>query len=259
MDRIIQQILMIKYFFRIDDVAPNMNWDNFNKAIEVFEQNNIKPLIAVIPDVRDLKLLSYPTNNNFWPTVRKLHDNGWIIAQHGYQHLAKGDGGVLQIHKSGEFGGLALKEQEITISAGRKIMETQTIIPDVFVAPRHSFDKNTIRALKQNNFHFISDGIALWPFQKWGLVWLPQILWRPRKGMFGLVTVALHTNTMNSGDFINLEKFIEKNHQKIGNFSELMEWHKNAGVLKKSVFFFINQMFKIFWRAIFILKYGLPR
>lgn len=246
---------LAKYFFRLDDIAPNMNWDNFNMALEIFNQNNVKPIIAVIPDVRDLKLLSYPIDSNFWQIIRKLHDNGWIIAQHGYQHLAKGDGGVLQIHKSGEFGGLGFKEQEIMISAGKKIMETQTIIPDVFVAPRHSFDKNTIRALKQNNFHFISDGIALWPFKKRDIVWLPQILWRPRKGMFGLVTVALHTNTMNSEDFINLEKFIEKNRQKIGNFSELMEWYQKSGFIKKFALFFINQIFKVFWYLIFYFKF----
>ena len=246
---------MIKYFFRLDDIAPNMNWDNFNSALEIFKRNNIKPLIAVIPDVKDPKLLNYPINQNFWSIVKELKGNGWIIAQHGYQHLIRGKGGVLQIHKSGEFGGLGFEEQEIMIKAGRKIMEAQAIIPDVFVAPRHSFDKNTLKALKQNGFHFVSDGIALWPFKKWNLVWLPQILWRPRKGMFGLVTVALHTNTMNQEDFKNLEKFIEKNRKNIGDFSELMEWHKKSGFIKKILSFFINQLFKVFWYSVFYLKF----
>ena len=246
---------MIKYFFRLDDIAPNMNWDNFNSALEIFKRNNIKPLIAVIPDVKDPKLLNYPINQNFWSIVKELKGNGWIIAQHGYQHLVGGEGGVLQIHKSGEFGGLSLEKQEIMINVGRKIMEAQTITPDVFVAPRHSFDKNTLKALKQNNFHFISDGIALWPFKKWDLVWLPQILWRPRKGMFGLVTAALHTNTMNQEDFKNLEKFMEKNRKNIGDFLELMEWHKKSGFIKKFLLFFINQVFKIFWYSVFYLKF----
>ena len=246
---------MIKYFFRLDDIASNMNWDNFNSALEIFKRNNIKPLIAVIPDVKDPKLLNYPINQNFWSIVKELKGNGWIIAQHGYQHLVGGEGGVLQIHKSGEFGGLSLEKQEIMIKGGWKIMEAQTITPDVFVAPRHSFDKNTLKALKQNNFHFISDGIALWPFKKWDLVWLPQILWRPRKGMFGLVTAALHTNTMNQEDFKNLEKFMEKNRKNIGDFLELMEWHKKSGFIKKFLLFFINQVFKIFWYSVFYLKF----
>lgn len=250
---------MIKFFFRLDDIAPNMDWDNFNRALEIFKQNNIKPLIAVIPDTKDPKLLGYPTNYNFWSIIKELQSNGWTIAQHGYQHLAKGDGGVLQIHKNGEFGRLDFKDQEVMISAGKKNMEAQTIIPDVFVAPRHSFDKNTIKALKQNNFHFISDGIALWPFKKWGLIWLPQILWRPRKGMFGLVTIALHTNTMNRDDFRNLEKFIETNRKKISDFSELIRWYNRQNFIIKILTFLVNQPFKIFWYLVFRIKHELSR
>lgn len=250
---------MIKYFFRLDDISPNMNWDNFNLAAEIFKRNNIKPLIAVIPEIKDPRLLNYPINANFWKVVKELQGNGWTIAQHGYQHLAGGNGGVLKIHKSGEFGGLGLKEQEIMISVGKKIMEAQEFNPDVFVAPRHSFDKNTLKALSQNNFHFISDGIALWPFKKWGLVWLPQILWRPRKGMFGLVTVALHTNTMNGDDIKNIEKFIEKNRDKIGDFKELMEWRGRAGFFKKFFTRFISLPFKIFWKAVFLFKHGISK
>lgn len=248
-----------RYFFRIDDVAPNMNWESFNLTIKIFRQHNIKPLIAVIPDIKDPKLLNYPVNQNFWQVIKELQNNGWIIAQHGYQHLSKGGGGVLKIHKSGEFGGLGFEEQKNMISAGKKIMEAQNIISDIFVAPRHSFDKNTIKALKQNNFHFISDGIALWPFKKWGLVWLPQILWRPRRGMAGMITAAIHTNTMSGDDIANLEKFMGKNRNKIGDFKELMEWYDKAGFFRKFSTPLINWPFKIFWRVIFLFKHGLPK
>ena len=73
--------------------------------------------------------------------------------------------------------------------------------------------------------------------------------------MFGLVTAALHTNTMNQEDFKNLEKFMEKNRKNIGDFSELMEWHKKSGFIKKFLLFFINQVFKIFWYSVFYLKF----
>ena len=199
---------MARIFFRLDDITPNMNWDKFNFIVSLFGRYNIKPLLAVIPDNKDSELLRYPIDLDFWRIIKELSQDGWVIAQHGYQHLAKGDGGVLSIHKNGEFGGLSFESQEAMIISGRKIMEAQTVSSDVFVAPRHSFDKKTIRALKQNGFHFISDGIALWPFKKFDIVWLPQITWRPRKFPLGLLTFALHHNTMNEADFSELEKFV---------------------------------------------------
>ncbi len=250
---------MVKYFFRLDDIAPNMNWNNFNLVAEIFKNNSVKPLVAVIPDVKDPKLLSYSFNPDFWQFVTELKNSGWIIAQHGYQHLSKGSGGVLKIHKSGEFAGQSLEDQKTMVNVGRKIMEAKNIVPDVFVAPRHSFDRGTLKALKENNFQFISDGISLWPFKKWGLVWLPQILWRPRQGMIGMITVALHTNTMSRGDIINLEKFVEKNRGKIGDFRELMEWYNRQSIAVKFLTFIVNLPFKIFWRVIFLFKHGISK
>lgn len=250
---------MIKYFFRLDDIAPNMNWSNFYLVMEIFKRYNIKPLIAVIPDVQDPKLKGYQIERDFWPFIKKLNDDGWTVAQHGYQHLSNGSGGILRIHKSGEFGGVSFESQLEMISSGRKIMEEKSISPEIFVAPRHSFDENTIKALKQNNFNFISDGIALWPFKKHNIIWLPQILWRPRKWMFGLITVALHTNTMSINDIGSIENFIKNNRDKIGNFRELRNWYGNSGFLKKFFTFFISWPFRIFWRVIFLFKHGISK
>lgn len=246
---------MARYFFRLDDIAPNMNWENFYWLREIFKQHNIRPLLAVIPDNQDLELLKYPGNPDFWGIINELYHDGWIIAQHGYQHLYKTqNGGILDINFRGEFAGLDFQAQTYQISAGKQILKGKITDPEIFVAPSHSFDKNTIKALAQNSFRCVSDGIALYPFKKWGLIWLPQIFWRPRKFTVGLITIALHPNTMNREDLENLQNFIEKNRQKIGNFRELMEWRVNAGFFKKFFVFFINQVFKVMWRAVFKLK-----
>ncbi len=250
---------MAKYFFRLDDIAPNMNWGNFNKLVDIFNRWKIKPLLAVIPDVKDPKLLVWPDNQDFWNIVGKLSGNGWITGQHGYEHLAGGNSGILQIHNSGEFGGLDFESQKSMIASGKEIIQRNGINPEIFIAPRHSFDKNTIKALKTSKFDFISDGIALYPFRKWGIIWLPQILWRPRKGLFGMITVALHLNTMVEKDFENLEKFIEKNQKKIGNFPELTEWYAQSNPIKKMITFFINQAFKIVWWPVFWTKFRISK
>ncbi len=249
----------MKYFFRLDDIAPNMNWENFNKVKKIFGQYQIKPLIAVIPDVQDPKLLNWEDNKNFWSIINELLSDDWIIGQHGYRHLSGGDGGVLHIHKSGEFGGLSFDEQTKMIRFGKEIMLKNNLSPDVFVAPRHSFDYGTIGALKDNNFCYISDGIGLYPFKKKGVIWLPQILWRPRWWLFGMITVALHPNTMTDNDLDNLEKFIKKNRNKIGNFSELVNWYSRADIFIKFFTFFINQTFKIIWWPVFWTKFRISK
>ncbi len=250
---------MSRYFFRLDNIAPNMDWDKFNFIISVFRRYNIKPLLAVIPDNKDPKLLKYPANSDFWRIIKELNQDGWTIAQHGFEHLYKtGNGGVLKINKKGEFAGLDFKTQKAMITDGMRIIKDRlSSVSEIFVAPGHSFDKNTAMALKIEDFKYISDGIGLYPFKKWGLIWLPQILWRPRKVWLGFITVALHPNTMTDGDFNNLEEFIEKNPEKIGNFSELMNWYSRAGVLKKFFAFFVNLIFKPIWQMAFKLKHGL--
>jgi len=251
---------MAKIYFRLDDIALNMDWNKFNFVVSLFKRHNIKPLLAIIPENRDPELLKYPANADFWKIIKELAQNGWMIAQHGYRHIYEtNSGGILNINKKGEFAGLNLEKQKSMISAGKEIIKSKFLESEVFVAPGHSFDKNTAAVLKISNFRYLSDGIALYPFKKWGLVWLPQVLWWPRKIWLGFITVAFHPNTMTDEDFNNLEEFIEKNPEKIGSFLELMNWYSRAGVFKRFFAFFVNLIFKPIWQMAFKLKYGLSR
>lgn len=247
---------MAKYFFRLDDIAPNMNWENFYWLRELFKRHDVRPLLAVIPDNQDPELLKYPGNPDFWGIINELYHNGWIIAQHGYRHLYKTkDGGILNINPRSEFAGLDFQIQNYQVSAGKQILKEKSIDQEIFVAPSHSFDKNTVQALLQNGFHYISDGIALYPFKKRELIWLPQILWRPRKFVVGMITITVHPNTMSREDLVGLQNFIEKNRNKIGDFSELMRWHSKSNFIKRFFAFWANQFFRIFWKIIFNFKF----
>ena len=76
------------YIFRLDDIAPNMNWQMLNRVKKLFNQHNVKPIIGVIPKNEDKELKSYPLCPfNFWTEIKNLKEQGWEIAMHGYEHL----------------------------------------------------------------------------------------------------------------------------------------------------------------------------
>ena len=77
-----------------------------------------------------------------------------------------------------------------------------------FFAPSHTFDQNTLSALKNETpIRIISDTIAM--FIKEGVFWfIPQqsgvVRWLPYK----TVSVCYHPNTTKDDDYIRLESFI---------------------------------------------------
>ena len=79
------------FVIRLDDVAENMKWEFMDKMETLFDDYNIKPVLGVIPDNKNLELLSYPKkNNNFWDQVRLWEKKGWEIGMHGTNHVYDG-------------------------------------------------------------------------------------------------------------------------------------------------------------------------
>ena len=44
---------MRKILIRFDDICPTMNFEEFDKAIDLMDELDIKPLIGVIPKCED--------------------------------------------------------------------------------------------------------------------------------------------------------------------------------------------------------------
>ena len=168
---------------------------------------------------------------------------------HGYQHkYVNKSGGLLKIHQGSEFAQLPYDVQLEKIKKGKEILEKNGIKTDIFIAPGHSFDKNTIKALKSEGFKYLSDGIALWPFEKYKMIWIPQIAWKPHRIPFGIITFCLHPNNLSEKDFSKIEKFIQENKKEIVNFWWAINWFKNQSEIKKTFFLFVNIPFQIIWR-----------
>lgn len=217
---------------RLDDIAPDMNWDNFWKMKKILDDAKIRPLVGVIPDNRDSLISMGPPQDNFFEIVRKLQKEGWIISQHGYQHVYEtSDKGVLKINPFSEFAGLPYEKQLNKIKKGRENLEKQGIETDIFMAPGHTFDKNTLRALKECGFSYITDGYYSQNYKYKGLTFLPCKNTCSGKG---LDTLCIHTNSMQENDFTKLEEEIRTHRERYMDFSVLMREpavKKNAKVI----------------------------
>lgn len=197
--------------FRLDDVVPKMDWQKFDLFRELFNKYKICPLIGVVPDNQDEQLNVGNNNSFFWELLRSLKKDGWLLAQHGYKHVySTQNSGLLGINAKSEFAGLSYKEQWGKINRGKNILQEQGLVSDIWMAPAHSFDVITLRALVDSGFKFISDGYSLFPYTKNGLKFIPCQFSFPRNLFFyGIGTVCIHPNTASLDYIKKLELFLE--------------------------------------------------
>lgn len=232
-----------KYIYRLDDITPNMNWEQFWKFINIFRENNIVPILGVVPDNQDHMLFVEESKLDFWSIIKDLQDKKIAeIAQHGYQHklFHTKEKGLMGIDNNflTEFAGLPYEDQLRMLEAGRNILRDNGIYTDIWMAPCHSFDSTTLRALKQLGFKAVSDGIALYPNTVWNLIFVPQQIWAPRYFPFGIFTICLHINNSNEKLFKEVEKHV-KSRAAIISFSEAREYSIS------NIHVFVNKMFQI--------------
>lgn len=203
---------MPRYIIRLDDACEKRDIDKWNRMEELLDKYNVKPLVGIIPHCEDLMMDQYMVDLAFWDRVDSWINKGWIIALHGYNHVyGTFEGGLNPIQERSEFAGEPLDVQKQKIRDGVTVMRAHGIDPLVFFAPSHTFDENTIEALKcESNIRIISDTIANRPYCKYGITFVPQQAGTVRKLPFNTVTFCYHPNTMNDDDFEKLDRFLSK-------------------------------------------------
>lgn len=191
-----------RYMLRFDDICPTMNWATWEAIESHLVLFNVKPILAVIPDNRDPKLMVDPPRADFWNRVRRWQEMGWTIALHGYQHVyVNQNAGMLRLTPQSEFAGLSYDEQKAKLEQGLAIFKEQGVRADAWVAPSHSFDRTTVKILAELGISVISDGLWAWPFtSKDHMVWVPQQLWGFRPRGRGIWTICNHHNNWTGRD-----------------------------------------------------------
>ena len=199
-----------QYLLRFDDLCPTIaraQWERIHKLITEF---GIRPILAVIPDNQDSRLMYSEANPQFWSQMRSLQAAGATIALHGYQHLCVSRGrSLLPLHRRTEFSGVPEVTQLQWIQKGIEILRDQGLHPSVWVAPRHGFDLATLSVLRSAGIGYLSDGFARVPFQRGGLTWIPQQLWGPVSKSKGLWTICIHSNSASRRMVKSLRAFLQ--------------------------------------------------
>jgi predicted deacetylase len=213
-----------EYLIRFDDICPTMNWDVWNKVEHILIEHQICPILAVVPDNKDKKLVVAKAPFGFWEIVRSWQARGWAIGIHGYQHVyVTGRPGVVGINDQSEFAGLNENEQESKLASALALFRKEGIDPNVWTAPGHSFDMITLRVLRKLNINVVSDGLYLWPnTDSFGIIHVPQQLWRLRRMSFGLWTVCYHHNDWTEDHIDRFRREIEKYKPHITNLHRVL-------------------------------------
>ena len=234
-----------KFLIRLDDIAENMNWEMMDQTERLFDKFGIKPVLGVIPNNQDPELLLYPKKNiNFWDKVKNWKEKGWEVGMHGNNHVYDkncnkndylGHGG------NTEFCGHTFEIQLEKINQGLNKFKKEKIDIRTFFAPNHTFDQNTLIALKECGITNVLDGYGLTAYEEKEIKFIPQLFYKIFPLPFGMQTFQIHLNYYKQDDFNNLKKFIELNSAKIITYDEAISkinnglWHKIIRILSKKI------------------------
>lgn len=215
-----------KYLIRLDDACPTMDAKKWQRMEDILDACGVKPMVGVIPANNDPKQMIDIPNDGFWIKVKDWEKKGWAVALHGYDHCFISDAGMNGVNpmwKRSEFACIPLNVQKEKINKGVAIFRANGIEPKYFFAPAHTYDANTLQALREeSNIRIISDTIATMPYRKEDFVFIPQLGGHCVEMQFpGIWTFCLHPSAMKEDDFVATERFLKSHKDEMLGFEDL--------------------------------------
>lgn len=223
---------------RFDDVCPTMDRKQFKKAFSLMREYNIKPLIGVIPNNKDEEQQIDEENVDFWKFIKSLQEEGFSIAMHGLIHVYDNQSPKTIVcgKKHSEFAGHSYEVQYEKIKKGKEILNSHGVFTDVFFAPGHTYDKNTLKALYANGFRYLSDGLSAKPYIQNGIKCIPCRSFSKVKGN-GIYVLVAHPNEWNrlekANRFQELKHFCVENQDFFVSFEKLKALRPGFLVIQK--------------------------
>lgn len=230
---------MKQILVRFDDICPSMDYVQFHIAIEEMDKRGIKPLIGIIPDCMDPSLEIEKPHEDFWNFVKDLQERGYTIAMHGYKHVFDSHSrGNVVVRYDSEFAGLSFEKQFEKIRKGKEILEVHGLNTDIFFAPGHSYDDNTLKALAACGFKYMSDGKSLKPYMKYGIKCIPcRSAGVPRMRFGKYHTAVFHAHEWawecKKYDYRNFMNLVENRYSEIVDFKTYSSQDCGNGFVQK--------------------------
>ncbi len=241
----------MKSAIRLDDITMNMDWDRFIRVKKILDEAGISPLIGVVPCSRDENLdhmkdavnwpeevrQSIPADKKaFAEYIRGLRSKGWVVAVHGYDHVYRTKkAGLFPLNRQSEFAGCDYEDQLDRLRLAMDEMYSMDIDTDIFMAPSHSYDMNTLKALYEVGIRCLTDGFGNVPYRRYirigglkrPLDFYPIAIKRNDciSDKYGYTTMVLHTNTMTDNDISGLREMIGSGRDHFIDYSEYIKMH----------------------------------
>ena len=217
---------MKKYLIRLDDACPTMDSVKWQRIENILDTYGVRPMVGVIPANEDPKQQIDIADTEFWAKVKAWEKKGWAIALHGYDHCFISDAGMKGLNplwERSEFAGVPLEVQKEKIRKGMAVFRVNGVEPKYFFAPAHTYDQNTLQALREESkIRIISDTIAAHPYRKGDFVFIPQLGGRcSEMKLPGMWTFCLHPSAMKEEDFLATERFLQAHKEEMLGFDKL--------------------------------------
>ncbi len=222
----------MKIAVRLDDITPDMDWPKFLRFKALLDKYKIKPLIGIVPENKDdvLKGSDEGAPEDYYSYIKGLEADGWTLSMHGYQHVySTKKGGLFPLNNFSEFAGVEYEKQLQMITDGKEILRSHGIETDIFMAPGHSYDRNTVKALLNSGFTTLTDGFAKTPVIYRGMRIVPISFKMSRtfKNAMaqkeGYSTIIIHTGMLKDEEFDKYDNIFNKENIDFVSYSELLK------------------------------------
>lgn len=215
-----------KYLIRLDDACPTMDGAKWQRMFDILDRYGVRPMVGIIPHNEDPKQEIDAPDVEFWNKAKLWQQKGYAIALHGYNHCYisdKGLRGLNPLWARSEFAGVSYDVQKQKIRDGFEILSSHGVKPKYFFAPSHTFDENTLKALREcTDIRIISDTIATKPYKKGDFIFLPQLGGHcTEMKINGIWTFCLHPSAMTEVNFEATERFLKIHKNEFIRYDEI--------------------------------------